>query len=129
VIGEARLGANLHTSDLDRALAFYGGKLGLELREIRELLPGHREGLLSVGGATICLEESSTVTPRTDTPVAFEVDDLDATVSRLREQGVAPEEYDLPGLKTVDGIATLGTLRVAWIADPDGNLLGLLAGG
>ena len=34
-------------------------------------------------------------------------------------------DYDLPGLKTEDGIATFGFDRVAWFRDPDGNLLAL----
>jgi hypothetical protein len=33
------------------------------------------------------------------------VDDLDATVAALRARGVVFEQYDLPGIKTVNGIA------------------------
>jgi catechol 2,3-dioxygenase-like lactoylglutathione lyase family enzyme len=127
MVGKARLVANLRASDLDRAVDFYQDKLGLELIDRRELLPGHRDVVFAVGDAALCVEEAASVTARTDTPVAFEVDDLDGTLAQLHENGVAPEEYDLPGLKTVDGIATIGTLRAAWIADPDGNLLGVFA--
>ena len=35
------------------------------------------------------------------------------------------EEYDLPGLKTVGGIAQFGPDKVAWFRDPDGNLLSI----
>ena len=35
----------------------------------------------------------------------FEVDDIESVVSALRDRGVVFEEYDLPGLKTVGGIA------------------------
>jgi hypothetical protein len=31
------------------------------------------------------------------------------------------EEYDLPGLKTVNGIAELGGMRGAWFKDPEGT--------
>ena len=42
---------------------------------------------------------------------------------RLRERGVAFEEYDLPDLKTENGIASIGDLRASWARDPDGNII------
>jgi hypothetical protein len=36
------------------------------------------------------------------------------------------QEYDLPGLKTQDGVADLGFAIAAWIVDPHGNALGIL---
>jgi hypothetical protein len=39
--------------------------------------------------------------------MAWEVDDIQATVSELRQRGVAFEECDLPGLKTINGIADI----------------------
>jgi hypothetical protein len=66
--------------------------------------------------------------------MGFEVADLAATVSFLRARGVVFEEYDLPGLKTVDGIAEVagnypskggvGELA-AWFKDSEGNMIGL----
>ena len=47
------------------------------------------------------------------------------TVRELRERGVAFEEYDLPGLKTEDGVATLGELQSAWFKDSEGNTIAL----
>ena len=66
--------------------------------------------------------------------MAWEVDDLHATVAELRARGVVFETYDLPGLKTVNGIAEVtghypskGGLgeRAAWFRDSEGNLLGI----
>ena len=37
--------------------------------------------------------------------MAWEADDLEETIAELRERGVIFEEYDVPGLKTVNGIA------------------------
>src|SRR6266536_1013503 len=48
---------------------------------------------------------------------------LDAAVKELREGGIVFEEYDMPGLKTVDGIAEIQGVRGAWFKDPDGNIL------
>ena len=56
---------------------------------------------------------------------SFVVDDIQATTNALRAHGVTFEAYDLPGLKTVDGIARLGPDAVAWFKDPDGNILSL----
>jgi hypothetical protein len=33
------------------------------------------------------------------------------------------EDYDLPQVKTEDGIATAGDYQEAWFHDPDGNIL------
>jgi hypothetical protein len=39
--------------------------------------------------------------------MAWEVEDIEVTVERLRGRGVVFEEYDLPGLRTVSGIAAV----------------------
>ena len=68
------------------------------------------------------------------TQMSFEVDDLEAVVAELRSRGVAFEEYDAPGLTTVDGIAEVsgnypskGGIgeRAAWFKDSEGNLIGI----
>ena len=35
------------------------------------------------------------------------------------------EDYDLPGLKTEQGIATAGDSKGAWFKDPDGNIIAI----
>jgi catechol 2,3-dioxygenase-like lactoylglutathione lyase family enzyme len=55
----------------------------------------------------------------------FLVRDIEVAVTALRDKGVAFEEYDTPGLKTENGIATLGQDKVAWFRDPEGNILSL----
>ncbi|MGH2654353.1 MAG: VOC family protein [Actinomycetota bacterium] len=44
-------------------------------------------------------------------------------MAELRAKGVTFEEYDMPGLKTVNGIAELGGEKGAWFKDPEGNIL------
>ena len=46
----------------------------------------------------------------------------------LRGRGVRFEDYDMPGLKTTDGVATLEGERAAWFRDPEGNILCLHQG-
>ena len=55
----------------------------------------------------------------------FVVDDVAATVRQLRALGVPFDDYDMPQLKTVDGVATVGEDRFAWFRDPDNNVLGI----
>jgi hypothetical protein len=65
--------------------------------------------------------------------MGWEVEDMEATVRELRRLGIEFEEYDLPGLRTVNGIAEIrgnypskGTgERGAWFRDSEGNLLGI----
>jgi hypothetical protein len=65
--------------------------------------------------------------------MGWQVDDIEATVAELRARGVVFEDYDLPGMRTVDGIAELegnypskgSGERAAWFHDSEGNLLGL----
>jgi hypothetical protein len=65
--------------------------------------------------------------------MAWEVDDIEATVRELRARGVVFEESDAPGLRTVDGIADIegnypskgSGERAAWFRDSEGNMLGI----
>jgi predicted enzyme related to lactoylglutathione lyase len=126
VLGSATLFANLKAADLDAAVDFYGGKLGLELVYDGEIMPGYREILFDAGGGIVCLEQGAT-TSGEQTLVSFAVDDVEGTVASLRENGVAFEDYDLPSLKTENGVATIGSLKAAWFKDPSGNLLAVIS--
>ena len=65
--------------------------------------------------------------------MGWEVDDIEETVRELRARGVVFEEYDFPGLETVDGIADIegnypskgSGERGAWFRDSEGNMLGV----
>jgi catechol 2,3-dioxygenase-like lactoylglutathione lyase family enzyme len=118
----------LPVQDLKRARSFYAEKLGLEPVEER---PG---GLLyRCGKGSFALFLSTGAAAGTHTQMGWEVADIEATVAALRARGVVFEEYDLPGLKTVDGIAQIagnypskGTgEKGAWFKDSEGNLVGI----
>jgi len=118
----------LPAQNLERAKAFYAEKLGLEPDEERE------GGLRYVCAAgEFALFESAGTASGDHTQMGWEVEDIDATVSDLRARGVVFEEYDLPGLKTVDGIADIegnypskgSGERGAWFRDSEGNMLGI----
>jgi catechol 2,3-dioxygenase-like lactoylglutathione lyase family enzyme len=129
MLERGRTATRLPAQDLERARRFYAERLGLQPAEER---PG---GLLYRSAAgDFALFASAGASPGTFTQMAWEVDDLDATVAELRARGVSFEDYDLPGLRTVDGIADIeGNYpskratgeRGAWFHDSEGNLLGI----
>jgi catechol 2,3-dioxygenase-like lactoylglutathione lyase family enzyme len=125
---DAHVATRLPAQDLERARAFYSEKLGLEPVEER---PG---GLLyRCRTGTFALFDSGGVASGTHTQMAFEVDDIEAVVAELRSRGVVFEDVDVPGLRTVDGIADVegnypskGTgERGGWFRDSEGNLIGV----
>jgi catechol 2,3-dioxygenase-like lactoylglutathione lyase family enzyme len=125
MLGSASIAAIVPVSDVEAAIRFYGDTLGLELLERRDDLPENREAEFRAGEGTLLAYESSGAGQSRHTVAGFRVDDLDAVVRALRERGVVFEEYDLPGLKSVDGIAEVGGVRAAWCKDPDGNILAI----
>jgi catechol 2,3-dioxygenase-like lactoylglutathione lyase family enzyme len=126
MLAQARLLANFKSADLDRTIGFYEGTLGLPVLHRREILPGVEEVRFGTGGGILCFE-SGDPQGKTNDLAGWDVDDVDATVAALRERGVVFEEYDYPSLKTVNGVATVGSMQAAWFKDPDGNLLALVS--
>jgi predicted enzyme related to lactoylglutathione lyase len=121
MLADARIGANVPVSNLDEAISFYEGKLGLTVFERGE---EHRYARLSGAGQTkLGIYESATAGQARHTLASFVVDDVRAVVDALKANGVAFEEYDMPGMKTEDGVASVGDTRVAWLKDLDGNIL------
>jgi catechol 2,3-dioxygenase-like lactoylglutathione lyase family enzyme len=129
MLQEGRVATRIPVQDLRRAREFYADKLGLEPAEER---PG---GLrYQCGAGEFALFESAGKASGSHTQMGWEVDDIDATVAELKRRGVTVEEYDLPGLATVDGIAEIAGNypskggvgeRAAWFRDCDGNLFGV----
>jgi catechol 2,3-dioxygenase-like lactoylglutathione lyase family enzyme len=129
MLQEGRVATRLPAQDLDRARRFYSEKLGLEPADER---PG---GLLyRCAAGEFALFQSSGASDGTFTQMGWDVDDIDATVATLKERGVLFEEVDVPGLKTVDGVADIAGNypskgatrdRAAWFHDSEGNLLGI----
>ena len=123
MLGKAEIAAIVPVSDVEKAVEFYGGTLGLELQIRRDDLPENREAEFRAGDGTLVVYESVAAGQSRGTVAGFRVDDLDSVVGALRERGVAFEEYDLPDLKTKNAIATIGDLRASWARDPDGNII------
>jgi catechol 2,3-dioxygenase-like lactoylglutathione lyase family enzyme len=104
---------------------FYAKKLGLELA-----FGSPKEGFLvfHAGRRTELLLFESDAQKSDDTGATFEVKNLARAMAALRKKGVKFVEYDLPGVKTEEGVARMGPHSMCWLKDPDGNVLGLHQG-
>jgi catechol 2,3-dioxygenase-like lactoylglutathione lyase family enzyme len=112
----------LLAKDLAAAREFYHDKVGLEI-----LTEADEEIVFQCGGGTQLSVTRSTVgTADEQTQAGWQVPDLRAEVDELRSRGVKVEDYDLPGLKTEDGIADIGFALMAWIIDPGRNALAIM---
>ncbi len=111
----------LLAKDLQRARDFYHDKLGLPILVENEILIEFQCG----AGTKVIVTASTTGTSDEQTQIRWEVDDLRAELDELRSRGVTIEEYDLPGVKTENGIADMGIAWIGWITDPGMNVLAI----
>jgi predicted enzyme related to lactoylglutathione lyase len=109
-------------TDIARARKFYEEKIGLAPRE--EIAGGVVYECGS--GSWIFLYRSGGAGTSKASQAFWQVDDVEAEVRELRSRGVVFEEYDMPGLKTVDGIATAGDSKAAWFRDSEGNIMAVI---
>jgi predicted enzyme related to lactoylglutathione lyase len=116
--------AYIPVKDLARAREFYEKKVGLVAK-------AERAGgvVFEFANGTACFMYP---TPNAGTSKAsqafWQVDDVEREVKELQSRGVVFEEYDYPGLKTVNGIATGGGAKSAWFIDSEGNTMALIQG-
>jgi len=111
--------AMLPVVDMARARAFYEQTLGLPSPRVRE----NGEARFEANGLSFALYARATPTRADHTALSFEVGDLAGEMRALRARGVRFEDYDLPGLKTSEGVCVLGSERAAWFRDTEGNIL------
>jgi len=122
MLGDHPIHPVLLAKDLAAAREFYHDKVGLEILMENDDAIVFRCG----GGTQLDVTKSTVGTADEQTQVSWQVPDLRGEVAELRSRGVKVEDYDMPGLKTEDGIADLGFAFAAWIVDPGGNALGVM---
>lgn len=119
MLSNASVTTMLPVKDMARARAFYEGCLGLQ--------PGGLQPdgkfFYSVGGSTLALFPKAEGTKADHTAISFQVPDIAAEIQALKRAGVVFEDYDFPGLKTVNHVCVLGAEKAAWFKDTEGNYL------
>lgn len=119
MLSSAPVTVMLPVVDMERARAFYEGRLGLAAGTLKP----DGKFTYTVGGTAIALFPKPEGTKAEHTAVSFKVDDIAATIAGLERNGVVFEDYDFPGLKTVDHVCVLGAEKAAWFKDTEGNYL------
>lgn len=119
MLGSSRVTTILPVVDAERARDFYGRVLGLA-----DLGPsGDGKYLFDLSGGYLALLQKSEPTKAEHTALSFEVPDARAAIDGLTAKGVVFEDYDFPGLKTVNKVCILGSEKAAWFKDTEGNIL------
>ena len=121
MLGEHPITPVLLAKDLAAAREFYHDKLGLEI-----LTETENAIVFRCGGTHLDVTRSTVGTADSQTQASWQVSDIRTEVAELRARGVKVEDYDMPGLKTEDGIADIGFAWAAWIIDPGKNALSIL---
>jgi len=122
MLQKAPMYAYIPVKDLARARQFYEGKVGLRPKEEK------------AGGVVYEFAQHTACfmypTPNAGTSGAsqafWQVDDVEREVAELKRRGVKFEEYDMPQMKTDNGIATGGGAKAAWFKDTEGNIMALV---
>ena len=122
-LSDGKVGAAIAVSDMDRAIEFYEGKLGLTGSG------GDPDGGRTYdcgGGTTLHVFPSPYAQASGATAAGFIVDDVEGTIDDLIANGVTPEQYSDGPFATDDkGLARMGDFVGAWVKDPDGNVLSI----
>ncbi|NGM15172.1 VOC family protein [Verrucosispora sp. WMMA2044] len=123
------LRASIAVSDIQRAIGFYEGKLGLQALHSgpsAQIPDGSR--IYGCGGRlALNVYQSVTAGKSPATLATWYVDDIDQIVDELVSSGVEIIRYDQLDHDARGITARAGGGRIAWFQDPDGNTFALEA--
>ena len=121
VLAAARLQTIVCVRDLSLSEKFYVRTLGLP---IRARLPGTL--LLDAGGSDLRVVQVEQTTPSQHTVIGFAVPDVDAAMAALAGRGLVAKRFTGFNHAANGVIAAPDGSRVAWLRDPDSNLLSVV---
>ena len=121
ILQQATPVAFLYVSERERALAFYRERLGFGLKSSDPF-----GDFLDLGGALVRMTMMPDHRPGQHPVLGWNVAEIGAAVAALRGRGVDFLRYEGMG-QDADGIWTApdGASKLAFFADPDGNVLTL----
>ena len=122
MLKDRAVAAVLPAKDIARARDFYQNVLGLDAPEVMD-----DENLMyrCGNGTSFLLYQTDNAGTAKNTQMGWGTDNIEAEMEELRGRGVTFEEYDFPGLKTENGIATDAVGKAAWFLDTEGNILNI----
>jgi catechol 2,3-dioxygenase-like lactoylglutathione lyase family enzyme len=121
------LRTSIAVSDIERAVAFYEGRLGLPRASSgpSAAIPDGSRVYVSGGGPALNVYQSDSAGQTSATLATWYVDDLDQVVDELGAAGVAMVRYEQFEHDRRGITARAGGGRIAWFQDPDGNTFAL----
>ncbi len=122
MLTERQVHTTIPVADLDRAMRWYEEKLGFKPSRVLEGGAMYRAG----NDSRFILYPTPNAGKAPQTVMGFSTPDIEAELRDLKARGVVFEEYDLPGLKTVNSIAKTGPALAAWFRNSEGNILGVV---
>jgi catechol 2,3-dioxygenase-like lactoylglutathione lyase family enzyme len=128
-LGEFPVRASIAVSDIQRAVRFYEGRLGLEAVHAGPSahIPDGSRVYESGGEPALNVYQSATAGQSSSTLATWYVNDIERVVDQLTAAGVELTRYD-SFEHDVRGItARAGGGRIAWFRDPDGNTFAIEA--
>jgi catechol 2,3-dioxygenase-like lactoylglutathione lyase family enzyme len=123
------LRTSIAVSDIQEAVAFYEGRLGLPVLRSgpSARIPDGSRVYGSGGGPALNVYQSPTAGKTRATLATWYVDDIDRVVDELASAGVEMTRYDEFEHDARGITARAGGGRIAWFQDPDGNTFALEA--
>ena len=122
MLGSKEARATIAVRDIDAAATFYEGRLGLK----RVATEGSEAIVYKSGDSMVLVYRSQYAGTNKATAATWVVgEDLEGIVQALRAKGVGFEHYDLPDTTRKGDVHFAGRIRVAWLKDPDGNIIAL----
>lgn len=123
MLSNAPVSAVIPVLDINRAKKFYSEVLGL--KELANPMEDPSGALFEAGLGSRLYIYQRPPSHAEHTLASFTVEDIESTMNDLRSRGVVFEEYDMPGIKTVNGVADWEGNKAAWFKDSEGNILAL----
>jgi len=120
MLASGKMAGFVPTTDYDKARAFYEGKLGFGFVSLDQYAL-----VMSVGGHRIRITKMPNFAPLQGTILGWEVQDIQAVATWLRDRGVTLEKYPFVQDRDLGIWTTPSGDKVAWFKDPDGNILSI----
>jgi catechol 2,3-dioxygenase-like lactoylglutathione lyase family enzyme len=125
MLTDSKAFSGFSVNDISQARTFYADTLGLRVSEDNGMLTLHL-----AGDRDILVYPKDDHTPASFTILNFPVDDVEAAVDELTNQGVSFERYpDMEADMDEKGVFRGGGPLIAWFTDPAGNVLSVIQDG
>ncbi len=117
--------ATVGVRDIDAAREFYGKVLGLQEGQAGDCTQGEVLNFKS-GNSCIYVYRSEFAGTNQATAITWDVGErIGEVVAALKAKGVNFEHYSFEGMRLEGDIHVSDDMKVAWLKDPDGNILSI----